>query len=90
MTIWWRICEWLAFLLQPVMVTLAIIVAARRKTLAWVLLAAACVSHMCLYNTRFVAASLSFALRTEIKRNFRISRHGHMIRPECFISYSCS
>jgi len=58
MTIWWRICEWLAFLLQPVMVTLAIIVAARRKTLAWVLLAAACVSHMCLYNTRFVAASL--------------------------------
>ena|SRR5918996_1266613 len=57
MVILWRIFEWLAFLLQPVMVTLAIIIAVRRKTVAWVLLAGACVSHMCIYNTRFVAAS---------------------------------
>jgi hypothetical protein len=57
MVILWRICEWLSFLLQPVMVTLAIIIAVRRKTVAWVLLAGACVSHMCTYNTRFVAAS---------------------------------
>ena len=49
--------QWLAFLLQPVMVTLAIIIAVRRRTITWVLLAGACVSHMCIYNTRFVAAS---------------------------------
>jgi hypothetical protein len=57
MVIWSRIFEWLALLLQPVMVILAIVVAARRRQVAWVLLAAACVSHMCTYSTRFVAES---------------------------------
>lgn len=57
MTILWRIFNWLSFLLQPAMVTLAIVIAARRKTVGWILLAAACVCHFCLYNTRFLTAS---------------------------------
>lgn len=39
------------------MVTLAIILAAHRKTVPWFLFAAACVSYMCSYSTRFIAAS---------------------------------
>lgn len=69
MVSWWRICEWLALLLQPVMVILAIVVAARRRTIAWVLLAGACISHMCSHSTRFVAASI-FRLMHEDKAKF--------------------